>query len=105
MQPSVTGGSLSPDAWLSLRDALRLSEREIQIVQSVFEDRKEECIAARLAISPHTVNTYFRRVYAKLQVSSRPQLIVKVMMEYLAIVSERADVSGVRVTDEHATWR
>jgi DNA-binding CsgD family transcriptional regulator len=69
--------------WPHLGMALRLSRREVQVVQGVFEDRKEESIAHELGISPHTVNTYFQRLYAKLRVSSRPQLIVRVMAEYL----------------------
>ncbi len=72
--------------------ALRLSRREVQVVQGVFEDRKEESIAHELGISPHTVNTYFQRLYSKLRVSSRPQLIVRVMAEYLKMASSQPDV-------------
>jgi DNA-binding NarL/FixJ family response regulator len=70
----------------------------MQIVQGVFEDRKEESIAYELGISPHTVNTYFQRLYAKLRVSSRPQLILRVIAEYLTMSSAQA-------TEEPATWR
>ena len=81
------GLSLFPlSAWPRLGMALRLSPREVQIVQGVFEDRKEENIAYELGISPHTVNTYFQRLYAKLRVSSRAQLIVRVMAEYLTMM-------------------
>jgi DNA-binding NarL/FixJ family response regulator len=69
----------------------------MQIVQGVFEDRKEESIAYELGISPHTVNTYFQRLYAKLRVSSRPQLILRVIAEYLTMSSAQA-------TDETPTW-
>src|SRR5262245_25662139 len=80
------GLSLLPlSAWTCLGMTLRLSPREMQIVQGVFGDRKEETIAGELGISPHTVNTYFQRLYAKLGVSSRPQLIVRVMAEYLTM--------------------
>lgn len=34
-----------------------------------------------LGISVHTVNTYFERLYLKLNVCSRPQLIVRVFEE------------------------
>jgi DNA-binding NarL/FixJ family response regulator len=69
--------------WYHLRAVLHLSRREIEIVQGVFDDRKDEQIAHELAISRHTVNTYLHRLYKKLQVNSRPQLIVRIMVEYL----------------------
>jgi DNA-binding NarL/FixJ family response regulator len=82
------GRSLLPtSAWVYLRGALRLSTRETQIVQGVFDDTGEDGIAHELGISPHTVNTYFQRLYAKLHVCSRPQLIMRVMVEYLTLVS------------------
>ena len=82
------GSAVLPEnAWLDLAPKLRLSPRELQIVRGVFEDHKEEVIAFELGISPHTVNTYFQRLYAKLGVSSRPQLILCVMQHYLALAS------------------
>jgi len=74
---------LSSGTWPSLAEALGLSPRELQVVKGVFQDHKEESIAADLGISPHTVSTYLQRVYAKLRVGSRPQLIVRVVAEYL----------------------
>ena len=98
------GLSLFPlSVWPQLGMALRLSPREMQIVQGVFEDRKEESIAHELGISPHTVNTYFQRLYAKLRVSSRPQLILRVMAEYLTM--SPLGMSCGQATDEDPTWR
>ena len=85
---SHPGSAVLPEqVWLDLGPKLRLSPRELQIVRGVFEDHKEEAIAFELGISPHTVNTYFQRLYAKLGVSSRPQLILCVMAQYLALAS------------------
>lgn len=86
---------LPSDAWPHIRTALRLSPREIQVVQSVFEDQKEVSIAYELGISPHTVNTYFQRIYIKLHVTSRPQLIVRVMAEYLSLTSSSLSMRSV----------
>jgi len=81
----TAGASLLPSAaWSQLRDSLKLSDRELQIVQGIFEDQKQESIAFSLGISPHSVNTYIQRIYNKLRISSRPQLIVRVMSEYLS---------------------
>jgi DNA-binding CsgD family transcriptional regulator len=78
---------LPSDAWAQLSQGLRLSPREVQIVQLVFEDMRDGSIAFELALSPHTVSTYLRRLYTKLQVSSRPQLILRVMAEYLTFLA------------------
>ena len=83
------GASLLPAAtWPHLGAALRLSPRELQVVLGVFEDHKEESIASDLGISPHTVNTYIQRLYGKLRVCSRPQLIVRVVAEYLTLTAD-----------------
>ena len=75
--------SLLPQAaWVGLSKLLGLSPREVQIVRAVLNDDKQETIAANLGISPFTVNTYFQRLYLKLQVGSRPQLIVRVLSAY-----------------------
>ena len=71
------------DAWKSLGELLQVSPRELEIIQLVFADEKDGNIAGTLGISRHTVDTYFRRVYAKLRVSSRPQLILRVVGAYL----------------------
>jgi DNA-binding CsgD family transcriptional regulator len=72
-------------AWLPLACALGLSPRELQIVLGVFDDKKEESIAAEMGISRHTVNTHFQRLYRKLNVCSRPQLILRVIGAYFAL--------------------
>ena len=92
-------GVFPPGDWLLLRNTLGLSPRELQIVQSVFEDEKQEATAWRLGISPATVSTYMQRLYTKLEVRSRPQLIVRVISTYLLLTS----VSYAHMTDEHTT--
>lgn len=104
----IGGHLLIPSgAWFHLAGMLQLSPRETQIVQSVFDDRKLESIAFELGISPHTVDTYFQRLYTKLHISSRPQLILLVMAEYLALLASgrraTAPVSGARATGEDPT--
>jgi DNA-binding CsgD family transcriptional regulator len=84
VSPPIGSSLLSGDVWTRLRDSLRLSDRELQIVQGIFEDQKQESIAYSLGISPHSVNTYIQRIYSKLRIGSRPQLILRVMSEYLA---------------------
>jgi DNA-binding CsgD family transcriptional regulator len=75
---------LSPNAWRRIAISLRISDRELQIIQEIFDDRKEFAIARDLAISVHTVHTHLERLYRKLGVSTRVGLIVYILAEYLS---------------------
>ncbi len=54
-----------------------LSERERQVLDLLAHGHPEKQIADRLAISQHTVHTYIRRIYEKLQVHSHAQAVAK----------------------------
>ena len=71
--------------WRSLGECLKLSARELQITQFVFDDCREDDIARRLGISPHTVHSYLNRLYRKAGVGSRGQLLVRVFAEHLCV--------------------
>jgi DNA-binding NarL/FixJ family response regulator len=76
-------GILNPEEWEQTRLALRMSTRELQIAQHVFDDVKSEGIAEELGISVHTINTYVQRLYSKLEVRSRPQLVLRILGKHL----------------------
>lgn len=69
--------------WRRIRKHLRMSEREFEIAQALFDDMNESEIADTLGISPHTVHTHLERLYRKTGVSSRVQLVVFVLHEYM----------------------
>lgn len=71
------------DDWRGIQTELALSPRELEIVQGFFEDRSEMAMARQLGISEHTVHTYVRRIYSKLGVTSRCQLLLCVMEIYI----------------------
>jgi DNA-binding CsgD family transcriptional regulator len=71
--------------WSRIQQSLNLSPREAEILFEILQDQKETTIAEHLAISPHTVHAHLERLYRKLGVSSRVQLIVRVFAEYLAL--------------------
>ncbi len=81
-QAGENGQALFTDeAWRRIAVALALSPRELEIVQQIFDDRTEADIARELRISPHTVHTYLERIYHKLNVTSRVQLVVRVVQQ------------------------
>lgn len=57
------------------RDPQALSDTELQIVRLIADGLRNREIAERLAYSPHTVETYISRIYAKTGVSSRTGLL------------------------------
>jgi DNA-binding NarL/FixJ family response regulator len=71
-----------PAEWRSLATCLGLSPRECGIVRAVFDGASEKRIAEGLGLSPHTVHTYLWRIYRKLHVQSREELLVRVFAEF-----------------------
>jgi DNA-binding NarL/FixJ family response regulator len=74
-----------PGEWRSLATCLGLSPRECGIVRAVFDGDSEKDAAERLCLSPHTVHTYVWRIYRKLQVQSREELLVRVFAEFRSL--------------------
>ena len=70
--------------WEMIARGLGLSPRELQIVQHILVDEKEKAVALKLGISVHTVHAHLKRVYWKLGVSSRVELVMRVFREYVA---------------------
>lgn len=80
---------LKDDAWAVIGTSLRLSTRELQIVECLIEgglDTDDE-IGRVLGISPHTVHTHLERLYKKIGVASRSHLILRVFTEYVRFFS------------------
>ena len=75
--------------WRVLVTQLGLSTREEEIVRGIFDDLTEAAIAHDLGLAPSTVHTYLRRLYRKLGVKSRSQLLTLVFTEFLRTNSLR----------------
>jgi len=67
----------------SSEPAVTLSPREQEIARLVAKGLPNKAIAAVLDISPWTVATHLRRVFAKLGVSSRAEMVARVLKEDL----------------------
>jgi DNA-binding NarL/FixJ family response regulator len=60
-----------------------LSERETEILQHMVKGLIKKEIADRLQLSVHTVDTYLRRIYEKLEVNTRTGAVAKALKEGL----------------------
>ncbi len=76
---------LTPAEWACIARRLNLSPRELEIVAHVLADEKESTIALGLAISSHTVHTFLKRLYLKLGVTSRVELVMRVFAEFASL--------------------
>lgn len=60
-----------------------LTARELEILQLLVEAHTQKQIARTLDLSPHTVDTHLRNIYAKLHVHSRSGAVAKATRERL----------------------
>lgn len=61
--------------------AVRLSERELDVVRLVVEGRSNDEIAARLGIGAKTVESHLRRLFERLDLASRTELATRALRE------------------------
>jgi DNA-binding CsgD family transcriptional regulator len=76
---------ISDVAWREIARTLQLPGRELDIVRAMFDDGKETAVAAALGVAPRTVHTHVERLYRKLAVNDRLQLVLCIMREFLAL--------------------
>lgn len=60
-----------------------LTGREVQVLELLVAGRSQKQIAGDLSLSPHTVNSHIRNIYAKLHVQSRSSAVAKALTERL----------------------
>ena len=65
----------SKTEWAQLVEQLSLSPREAQIIKLLCDGHKNYSAACVLGISPATVKTHLSRLYAKLGVNDRFELL------------------------------
>ena len=80
-----------------------LSKREMDVVRSLAEGLTNREIADRLGLSQHTIKNYLFRVYDKLGVSSRLELLFMTLTQAVAPRSTEATtpISGIAAEDLH----
>ncbi len=86
MQQTPAGSAMfSERAWDAVARELRLSGRELEILQGLFDGFTELAIAARLRVSLRTVHTHMERLHRKLHVTHQVGLVLRVMAEFLRL--------------------
>ena len=71
-----------------------LSKRELQVVRSLAEGLTNREIAEQLNLSPHTIKNYLFRIFDKLGVSSRIELLFMTLSQTEAVPSLPSRTSG-----------
>ena len=74
---------IGQEEWKGLAAALKLSAREQAIAEQLLAGHRESDVAEFLGISVHTVRTYPRRLYLKVDVHSRTEFVVAIVALYL----------------------
>ena len=69
------GKVFGEDEWSTLSSILKLAPREVEIVQLLCRGHKIGTAAEHLGISPNTAKTYLKRLYRKLGVQDRFELL------------------------------
>lgn len=64
---------------LSAVEMLDLTKRESQIVEQLSHGLTTEQVAAELVISPATVRTHIRKIFTRLDINSRGELLSLVL--------------------------
>jgi DNA-binding CsgD family transcriptional regulator len=83
----VGAAMLSELAWTEIGRSLCLSGRELEIVRGVFDSTTEFAMGAELRVSAHTIHTHSNRLFRKLSVHTRSQLILRVLKEFLLLTT------------------
>jgi DNA-binding CsgD family transcriptional regulator len=65
------------------REPAALSPREVEIARMIARGHTNRTIAAVLEISPWTVSTHLRRIFAKLDVGSRSAMVARLAAQGL----------------------
>jgi DNA-binding NarL/FixJ family response regulator len=83
---------LSDHAWSEIAKALGITKREIQIIQGVFDNLTQKGIASRLNMNEHTAHTHLNRLFKKLNITTRTELVLRIIEQLIALTLAETDV-------------
>ncbi len=73
------------DEWEQVRRWLGLSERQLELIQKLILGDKLELVALDMKLGHGTIKTYQQRIYHKLGVSERCQMMLAVANAHLQV--------------------
>ena len=76
---------LSDHASSEIAQALGITNRETQIIQAVFDNLTQKEIASRLSMAEHTAHTHLNRLFKKLTVTTRTELVLRVIEHLISL--------------------
>jgi len=82
---------LDPQTWLAVAAHLELSPQQTRIVELLLCGRRDKQIAHELQLSVPTVRTYLGRIFLKLNVQDRVELILRVFSLTQSIAARHPD--------------
>jgi DNA-binding CsgD family transcriptional regulator len=86
LQPTLPGSAVfSKEAWQEISRSLRLSRRELQIVERIFDDDTESEMSKELGITRSTIHTHMERLRRKLAVTDRGEMMLRIICEFLRL--------------------
>ncbi len=65
--------------WEAIHDRMGLSPRQQQMIEQLFRGHSDKQIATKLDIAISTVRAHLQRLYAKLNVHDRTEMVLLVM--------------------------
>ena len=83
---SAPSNCLGAESWGRLAAALELSPRQLEIARCIFDGLSEPAIGRLLGVTASTVHTHLDRLYRKLQVHGRCELVVAIFTHYVSHV-------------------
>ncbi|HZL36253.1 MAG TPA: helix-turn-helix transcriptional regulator [Tepidisphaeraceae bacterium] len=72
----------SPREWATVAAALQLSPQQTRIVGLILEGKRDKQIAVALGMSISTVRTHLGRIFARLDVADRVELVLHVFARF-----------------------
>jgi len=76
--------------WLSIKQALRLSPREVEYLRWALVDPRDRSIAERIGVGVHTAHTHRVRIFRKLGVGGMAQALSIVFATYVRMHRQRS---------------
>lgn len=94
MRPPTHTELISQQEWTDLQRCLHLSERQAQIARLLVQGKADKQIAYELGVSISTVRTYMDRLFRRLDLHDRVELIVHMFRCVREQSTESQRVSG-----------